>query len=146
MFLFLLPLLSNFMIEKKKTLYHNGKYLIFPLKWTVFLTAINPLPCPLGSKELFLGDPAKVSTRSWKRRYLSSKPVHHPTLRWPWPCHQEHKSSQKTSQKVRTSHVIDGQLGVLHERTMLQWALFTASALSRGMFLVLTQLRVIKKK
>ena len=35
MFLFLLPLLSNFMIEKK-TLYHNGKYLIFPLKCTLF--------------------------------------------------------------------------------------------------------------
>lgn len=35
MFLFLLPLLSNFMIEKK-TFYHNGKYLIFPLKCTLF--------------------------------------------------------------------------------------------------------------
>lgn len=34
-FLFLLPLLSNFMIEEK-TLYHNGKYLIFPLKCTLF--------------------------------------------------------------------------------------------------------------
>jgi hypothetical protein len=55
MFSFLLPLLNNFMTEKKETVYHSGKYLIFPLKATLLLyTAIPSICLPIRLKGALL--------------------------------------------------------------------------------------------
>lgn len=73
MFLFLLPLLSNFMIEKK-TLYHNGKYLIFPLKCMLFFKQYQSTSLSIGLKGAIPKRPSQGLNKEVEKE-VTGKPV-----------------------------------------------------------------------
>lgn len=117
-----------------------------------FLTAINPLPCPLGRKEQFLGDQAKVSSRMWYGRCLRSESVSHPARRQSlWQ--RQYRSSQPESENqscywlaVRSPSALNDRPGRLAPQSEAQaWsALFPASG--PRVFSALILLHVIKRK